>query len=324
MWPTLIKVETALGPQPVNTYGVFIVLAFSAAFLLIHFRAQRAGVNPDRLIGGYLSAAVGGMLGGRLLYAVSVDWHRTITDPMSLLSCAGFAVYGGVIGGAIGVIAFALANRLPVWKLADLATPGVILGMGVGRFACFFAGCCHGAVAPIGPHPFGLFPESFTGGQLWVSGVFPFLTAEFNHPAGVGRLHDVPLYPTQLWSAFGLLGIASFLAWLWTKRKFDGQITALTLMLEPPTRILFESFRADERGYVVSWPVSEKLARAIPGMAEAGADVSGHVMGITTSQGIALGLITLGVVVWFLRRNAGLDRTAAIDAGEGDLLEELA
>lgn len=322
MWPTLIKVETALGPQPVNTYGLFIVLAFSAAFLLIHFRAQRAGVDPDKLIGGYVSAAVGGMLGGRLLYAISVDWHRTITDPMSLMSCAGFAVYGGIIGGAIGVLLFLYANRLPIWKLADLAAPGVLLGMGVGRFACFFAGCCHGAVAPIGEHPFGLFPSAFTGGQLWVSGTFPFLTAEFH--GGVGRLHDIPLYPTQLWSAFGLLALTGLLAWLWTKRKFDGQIAALTLMLEPPFRIVVESFRADERGYIVSWPVSEKLAAAIPGMAEAGADVTQHVMGITTSQGIGLVLITLGVVVWFLRRNAGLDRSVAIGAGEGDLLEELA
>lgn len=67
MWPTLIQVETALGPQPVNSYGLFIVLVFSAAFLLIHARACRAGVNPDRLIIGYVSAAVGGLIGGRVL-----------------------------------------------------------------------------------------------------------------------------------------------------------------------------------------------------------------------------------------------------------------
>ncbi|MEQ1505185.1 MAG: prolipoprotein diacylglyceryl transferase family protein [Myxococcota bacterium] len=323
MWPTLVKVETAVGPQPVNTYGVFIVLAFSAAFLLIHTRSARAGVNPDRLIVGYVAAAVGGMIGARLLYAFSVDWQRTLSEPLSLLSCAGFAFYGGVLGGAVGVLVFALASRLPTWKLADLAAPGVVLGLGVGRFGCFFAGCCHGAVAPIGDHPVGLFPAAFTGGQLWLSGVAPFLTAEFH--GGVGRIHDIPLYPTQLWSITAGLSIAAFLAWRWTKRTFDGQIAALTLMLEPPFRIAIESFRADERGYVVSWPVSEQVAAWLPpGMSSAGDQLGTAITGITTSQGIGLAMIVSGIAIWALRRNAGISEVKPFEAGDGELLEELA
>lgn len=311
-----------MGPQPVNTYGVFIVLAFSAAFLLIHTRAQRAGVDPDRLIVGYISAAVGGMIGGRVLYAISVDWKHTLAEPWSMVSsCSGFAFYGGVIGGAIGVLVFALVGRLPVWKLADLAAPAVVLGLGVGRMACFFAGCCHGAIAPTPATPVGMFPSWFTGGQLWLSSTAPFLTAEFH--GGVGRIHDVPLYPTQLWSAFTGLALASFLAWRWTKRRFDGQIAALTLLVEPPFRILIESFRADERGYVVSWPVSERLAAWFPGMSQAGEQLGGHLVGITTSQGIGLALMCGGAAIWYLRRKGGV---APVESSrvEGDFLEELA
>ena len=44
MWPTIVEVQTAVGPQPVNTYGLFMVLAFSGAFLLIHTLTKRYAV----------------------------------------------------------------------------------------------------------------------------------------------------------------------------------------------------------------------------------------------------------------------------------------
>lgn len=307
-----------------NTYGLFMVLAFSSAFLLIHVRAQRLGINPDRLIPGYVAAAVGGMIGARILYALSVDLERTIANPMSLMSCAGFAVYGGILGGIIGVALFVALSKLPPWKMADIAAPGVILGMGVGRFACFFAGCCHGAVAPLMPNAIGLLPDSFTGGQLWVSLSPPFLTNEVH--GGVGRIHDIPLYPTQLWAAFSLIGIAAFLSWLWPRRRYDGQIAALTLLLEPPFRIAIEALRADERGYFISWEVSERVAALIPGMSQAGENLGTQILGITTSQGIGALFMISGIAIWLLRRNTVLDAApqAKPQQEDSDLLEELA
>jgi phosphatidylglycerol:prolipoprotein diacylglycerol transferase len=323
MWPTITEVQTALGPQPVNTYGLFMLLAFSGAFLLIHVRARAIGINPDRLIPGYVAAAVGGMIGARILYALSVDLDRTLANPASLLSCAGFAVYGGIIGGIIGVAIFVFASKLPPWKMADIAAPGVILGMGIGRMACFFAGCCHGAIAPTPHDPVGLLPQAFTGGQLWLSGTAPFLTNEVH--GGVGRLHDVPLYPTQLWAVFVLVPLALFLFWKWPRRRYDGQIAALTLLIEPPTRAFIEAFRADERGYFVSWTVSERVAALIPGMSQAGEQLGTQVMGITTSQGLAVVFMSLGAAIWWLRRNTPVDTTVPVPAPEeGDLLEELA
>ncbi|MEQ1570998.1 MAG: prolipoprotein diacylglyceryl transferase family protein [Myxococcota bacterium] len=324
MWPTLTQIQTAMGPLPVNTYGIFMMLAFSGAFGLIHVRARLAGIHSDRLIPGYIAAAVGGMLGARLMYAIAVDWERTLAEPWSLFSCAGFAVYGGVIGGALGVLAFAKMSGLPMWRTADLAAPGVILGMGVGRMGCFFAGCCHGGVAPTPVNPVGLLPSWFTGGQLWLSKTAPFLTNEVH--GGVGRLHDIPLYPTQLWTAVVLTSFALFLVWLWPRRRFDGQIIALMLIVEPPFRSLVETFRADERGYLVSWSVSDAVASWLPGMAQAGTTVSGHgTVGITTAQATAALFVAVGIAIFVNRRNAGVgDVKVAEQVDETDLLEELA
>src|SRR4029077_17238854 len=35
-----------------------------------------------------------------------------------------------------------------IWKLADVAGPGVALGIALGRVGCFLNGCCYGHVAP--------------------------------------------------------------------------------------------------------------------------------------------------------------------------------
>ncbi len=211
--------------------------------------------------------------------------------------------------------------RLSVWKIADLALPAVLIGHAVGRIGCFFAGCCHGGIAPIGEHPTGLLPGAFSGGQIWLSGVFPFLTNEVH--GGVGRLQDVPIYPTQLWEAVSYGTLAAFILWHWPRRKFDGQTAALTLILEAPFRIVIEGFRADHRGYLVSWETTEEIARLLPGMAQAGDELGTAILGVTTSQSIGFALMALGFVLYAVRRRAGRDQVTAPPALESDLLEEL-
>jgi phosphatidylglycerol:prolipoprotein diacylglycerol transferase len=325
MYPTLLEVQTAAGVMPVHTYGLFIVLAFSAAFLAIHLRAPLVGIQADRLIPGYVAAAVGGLSGGRLLYAVAVEPARTFSNPMSLFSCSGFAVYGGILGGIVGVAIFTFAARLPPWKIADLAAPAVVLAMGVGRWACFFAGCCHGAVAPIGPDPTGLLPSSFTGGQVWVSSVAPFLTNEV-HGGVTGREYLYhALYPTQLWDMALHVTLGALLLWRWYRSRFDGEAAALALMLEPPLRVFTELFRADHRGYVFTFPVSEEVAAWLPpGLSAAGAEAHADLAGVTTSQGIALLMMVAGLGMWFARHRKGRDQTpVAPQPAAGDLLDEL-
>lgn len=306
--------------MPMNTYGLFIALAFSASFLYVHLRAPKIGIEPDRLLPAYGFAVLGGLLGGRLLYAIAVDTQAFLSNPLSALAPTGggFAVYGGVLGGALAVGAYLASRGFPMWKMGDIAAPSVLIGMGVGRFGCFFAGCCHGAIAPIGADPVSLTGELLKG-HVWLSGVAPFLTTEFE--GGVARITDVPLYPTQIWSIVSCLSLAGLLAWLWPRRRFDGQIAALALLLEPPFRTLIEAFRADHRGYVFTWPVSERVVAWFPGMTQAGVDVEGAMMGLTTSQFIGLLTMVAGVGIYLARRHSGRGvETPLAD----DMLEQLA
>lgn len=312
MWPTLYEIQLAPGQtMGLHTYGLMILVAFSVSFFLIHQRSRAVGIHPDKLVGVYLAAAFGGVIGARLLYAIAVEPERTFADPASLFSLGGLAYYGGVLGGAAAVFAVAAWMKLPTWKFADLAAPALVLGQGIGRMGCFFAGCCHGAAAPESPAARALLPDGLLLGQIWVGDRFPFLTTEF-YPGGVTRseLLNTPLYPTQLWAVFGGLTLAALLALMWKFRRFDGQIVAVMLLLQPLERIIEETFRADHRGYAVAWETSAAWAHRLPGIAQAGAQLQskdGAVMvGLTTSQAIALAMIAVGILIFVMRWGKGV------------------
>jgi phosphatidylglycerol:prolipoprotein diacylglycerol transferase len=320
MYPFLIEVETQAGLFRIPAYGTLVLLAFSFAFTLVIMRARRIGIGPEKLAPIFAAAAVFGLLGARLLYAIAVDFRETITNPGSLVACTGgLAFYGGLLGGTVGALIVAAIMNVPGWKLTDVMAPALVLGLGIGRFGCFFAGCCHGAPAPT-VDPSALLPDGVLKGQLWLDRVFPFLTLEFHD--GVGRLHGQLLYPTQLWSAAAALGLCVVLLVMWERRRFDGQIIAAMLMVEPILRIIIESYRADERGYVLSWAVDTVPKWLPPGFSSAGETLadglhSGSLfIGVTTSQFIGLAMIVVGGLIWLLRRNAGV-------APEEALAEEL-
>jgi phosphatidylglycerol:prolipoprotein diacylglycerol transferase len=297
----------------INTYGLMVMAAFCAAFTLVHFRSRQIGFHPERLAPLYVAAAFGGLFGARILYAIAVTPSDFFANPLTVFSASGFAYYGGVIGGAAAVFGVAQLMGFNGWKLADVLAPATVLGLGVGRLGCFFAGCCHGALAPVeGGSP--ILPEGLLHGQLWAHGHFPFVTAEFHD--GVGRLHDVLLYPTQVWSVTAGIALAAFLAWMWGHRRFDGQVVASMLIIEPIFRITIEIFRADHRGYVASWGVSASWSDWLPGMAQAGASLSQSsdeiTIGLTTSQGIGVAMMSLGISIIAMRWNAGVGEETAL------------
>lgn len=100
------------------------------------------------------------------------------------------------------------------------------------------------------------------------------------YPAGVESLAPagVSLYPTQPMEALGEVLIFLFLVWRGRHQKFSGQIFALYIMVYALLRFLLEYLRGDtDRGWWVEPYVS-------------------------TSQGIAIGMFALGLVIYFWRR----------------------
>lgn len=126
----------------------------------------------------------------------------------------------------------------------------------------------------------------FSAGCCWGKPTTSWIGVRFTEEAN--RLTGVPidsaLIPTQLIEAAANLLIFFFLLWLRKRRSFDGQIIYAYLMVYSVARFTIEFWRADERG---------------------------QVLGLSTSQFIAILLFALGLLltVYELRRKAA--RSAA-------------
>jgi len=124
---------------------------------------------------------------------------------------------------------------MPFFKVADVFTPGIAIGHAIGRLGCVAAGCCYGREAPHG---------------------FFFTLTYPDGPDAIAPI-GIPLYPVQLFEAFTETIIFLFLVWFRRKKKFDGEIFLLYIILYPILRSILEIFRGDKiRGFVIDGVLS--------------------------------------------------------------------
>lgn len=307
MLPTLYE---GRGGIAVHSYGLLVLVAFTAGTLLVLARAARTGLPLDRLPLAALVAALGGFPAAKVFTALVEGRWDGLLDPTT-----GFTYYAGILGGGLAVIASARPLGLPVWKLADATAPALALGAGIGRIGCLAAGCCHGVAVPGSNPGTPLLPSGSIGGNIWFHDRFPWISTSFD--GGVAAIQGVPLYPTQVWQSLGSFALAALLLAVSHRRRFDGQVAGLWLVLDPILRAFVEAFRGDARGYALAWQGAAPVT--LPG--QAAADGVGLV-GFTTSQGIGLLLLVLGIVVLVGRRRAGVAPETPVDLWRDDLADE--
>ena len=237
MYPRLFE----FGPITVYTYGVLLALAYLAGLKLAMVRAQARGLDANRVLDLGIYIIISALVGAKLLLLVT-DYQTFSRDPRELLTLArsGGVFYGGLIL-AVGVALWYIRRiGLPLWTTCDVFAPGIALGHVVGRFGCFFAGCCFGKPTKL---PWGI---TFTD---------PFAAANVGTPLGV------PLHPTQLYEAGAELVILAVL--LATERKgrpFAGRTFWLYMLLYAVSRFFIEFFRGDERGAVGVFSTSQFIS----------------------------------------------------------------
>jgi len=293
--------EAPAGGISLPTYGLMMMLAFVAGTTVAFFRLKRVGIHPDILPGLVTIAIVLGILGARLLHFLGAEPGHLLRDPLVLLklNTGGMAVYGGVLSAAVGCFFYAKRWGANPWKLSDCLVPCFFLSLAIGRLGCTAAGCCHGA--EIGVESWtSLSGSLFPGGEFVRVDGFPWIGALYHQGVGVGRIWNTPVYPTQIWEVLAALSLFGLLSWTWAKkRRFDGQIVAISMLLYPLLRSTIESFRGD----------------SIRGVDHFGL--------LSTSQVVSLVVAACGVWVWVHRSKTGIAAEQALQSESADLEEEL-
>jgi phosphatidylglycerol:prolipoprotein diacylglycerol transferase len=235
----------------IPAYGVFLVLAMLSAIALGCHLATRVGVPFWKMVDLAFQFCIAGEIGARLLFLV-VEWRALVDGeiPLRQLLVAGRVVFGAILGGALFSLWLFRKHRLPVLASFDFALAVVPLGMGIGRIGCLMGGCCYGK------------PTS------------SILSITFRDPTASrisGTPLGIPLVPIQIYQAVEGILLCAILVWIFTRRRFDGQVSALFLLIAGASRFAWEFLRDDRRG---SW------------------------IGLATSQWIGLAMIAGGVILW--------------------------
>ena len=139
MYPTLLKLHLpVIGNFEITTFGLMMFLAFIVGGWVLTRQFRRYGLTDELASSMVLAAAVGGIVGAKVYYAIlNRDWHL-------LFDRSGLVWYGGFILGAAAILFTINRRRLPVWPLADALAPALALGYAIGRIGCFLVGDDYG------------------------------------------------------------------------------------------------------------------------------------------------------------------------------------
>ncbi|MDX9952738.1 MAG: prolipoprotein diacylglyceryl transferase [Anaerolineae bacterium] len=145
MQPTVDPILFSLGPFSVHWYGLLIVTGILLAAASAAFLAKRAGENPDYIWDMLLLVVVLAVIGARIYHVFSqpagglIGWDYYKEHPLEALYIwqGGLAIYGAVIGGALGVLIYTRLRHLQPLRWLDFAAPGVALGQAIGRWGNF-------------------------------------------------------------------------------------------------------------------------------------------------------------------------------------------
>src|ERR1700680_3185988 len=129
----------------VYTYGVLLAAAYLLGLKLAMVRAKARGLDPVRILDLGIYIIISALIGAKLLLLVT-DFRSFRNDPHELLTLArsGGVFYGGLILAVSVALWYIRRAGLPLWTTCDVFAPGIALGHVIGRFGCFFAGCCYG------------------------------------------------------------------------------------------------------------------------------------------------------------------------------------
>ena len=228
MYPILIE----FGFFKIFTYGLLVATSFLVAILLASSRAEKKGLDSQKVLDLCFYVMVSALLGARLLYVV-VEYRYFLASPLEIFKFwkGGLVFYGGLILGVLISLLYLKRNQMPMWKTADLLAPSIALGQSIGRWRCFFAGCCYGKKTDV----------------AW--GI------TFTDPRSLAPL-EISLHPTQVYLSLNAVFIFIFLMWLSKRKVFDGQILWSYGILYSIGRFVIEYFRGDDRGFPVEQVLS--------------------------------------------------------------------
>jgi phosphatidylglycerol:prolipoprotein diacylglycerol transferase len=225
-----------------KTFGIVFACGFLAAGAILVRRLRELGKPVDYAYEMAFAALVGGLVGSRLYYIVQ-NYDQVKHDLIgNLFSGSGLVWYGGVIGGAIGVIGWAKWRGMFNLGLLDLAAAPLAMGYAIGRIGCQVSG----------DGDYGK-PSDLPWAMGYPHGTVPT-------PPGV-KVQPTPIYETLS------MGLVAWWLWRMRDRYAPGALFAFYLVLSGTERLLVEFVRRNHHVIAgLTAPQLESIALMIAGL----------------------------------------------------------
>ncbi len=168
-----------IGPIKLYTYGVFLALAFILSSEYAARVSEELRIKSYDVLDLIIWVLISGIIGTRIAYII-MNIGDYLSDPLKIFKLweGGLAWYGGVIVAAVTVYIWSKKHKKNPPQVLDLISLATILGLSIGRWGCFSAGCCYGKPTD--------FPTSVVFKEKSLA------------------LAGIPIHPTQIYEAVGM------------------------------------------------------------------------------------------------------------------------
>ena len=213
--------ELDLGPITLQTFGIMFALGFIAAGTLVARRLVELEKPVDWAYEVIFAALIGGIIGARLDFLIQN--YDSVKDDLlgNIFSGSGLVWFGRMIGGALGVVAWARFRGMLNRTLLDVGAPGLAIGYAVGRIGCQLSGDGDYGIPWDGPWA-----------MSYEEGTVPT-------PPGV-EVHPTPIYETLA------MAVVTYVLWRLRDSLRPGLLFALYLVFAGIERLLVEFIRRND------------------------------------------------------------------------------
>lgn len=210
-----------LGPLTLQVWGLFAAVGVVAAVLWATREAKRKGMDAAKIESLAFWTILAAFAGARVFHVLFYEPGYYVAHPSEILSVwkGGFSSFGGFFGAAAFAAWRIRKLGLGFLKVADVAMPATVLGLGCGRIGCFL----------IHDHPGTL----AHGAWEWAAVRYP-----------EGPRYDLGL----LLAVFDFLLFGLFLI-MARKPRRDGWTLALFLLAYAPVRFALDFLRTADIRY---------------------------------------------------------------------------